>query len=259
MERTGIRRGYFSSRRPRWKYPLYKKSVFSKRPLTVRRSLFNSRPVPEKLKLQSIHENQYGPTFTIPNNGSTTSYITYPSIGILEPNRQRSFIKLNRLRFNRTATIQSTQTDVVMDPHSPTPIARLNGVLSLVIVLDRKPHIVPGTNELDRFEEVFGVTNFSHGNLQVLARHRDRYRIKHTFKRVISVEKESTFIKVGGLAGLSSARYPCWAGFKDLDLDNLGGNYGNQTKNAFLVFYCWMSDSPSRANMFVSFDIDYLR
>ncbi|KAK8622714.1 hypothetical protein V6N13_117618 [Hibiscus sabdariffa] len=148
--------------------------------------------------------------------------------------------------------------DIIMDPSSPTPFPRLNGVLSVVIVLDRKPHRDPGSNRLDRFDEVFGANAFSHGNLQVVFRHRERYKIKYTFKRVLSVEKESTLIKVGGSVSLSSSRYPCWASFNDFDIDSLGGNYSNLNKNALLVFYCWMSDSPSKASMFVSFDLDYL-
>ncbi|KAK8682052.1 hypothetical protein V6N13_054449 [Hibiscus sabdariffa] len=253
-----FRRGYFLGRRPRRKIFPARKYVPTRRPAQVRRSLFNPRPLTDRLSLQTMHENQFGNEFSVANNGSITAYITYPSLGMLEPNRHRSYIKLNRLRFNGTAQIQSTQTDVIMDPSSPIPIPRLNGVLSVVIVLDRKPHMDLGSNHLDRFDEVFGANAFSHGNLQVVSRHRERYKIKYTFKCVLSVEKDSTLIKVEGSVSLSSSRYPCWASFNDFDIDSLGGNYNNLNKNALLVFYCWMSDSPSKASMFVSFDLNYL-
>ncbi|KAK8622716.1 hypothetical protein V6N13_117620 [Hibiscus sabdariffa] len=253
-----LRRGHFFGRRFRRKNFPVRKYVPTRRPAQVRQSLFNPRPLTDRLSFQTMHENQFGNDFSVPNNGSITAYITYPALGTLEPNRHRSYIKLNRLRFNGTTQIQSTQTDIIMDPSSPTPFPRLNGVLSVMIVLDRKPHRDPGSNRLDRFDEVFGANAFSHGNLQVVSRHRERYKIKYMFKRVLSVEKESTLIKVGGSVSLSSSCYPCWASFNDFDIDSLGGNYSNLNKNTLLVFYCWMSDSPSKASMFVSFDLDYL-
>ncbi|KAK8630888.1 hypothetical protein V6N13_079659 [Hibiscus sabdariffa] len=252
------KRGYYAVRRFRRRYNFNSRSYFKRTSGQVRRSLFNARPLTERLSLQTIHENQYGPEYSIPNNGSLATYITYPGIGQLEPNRHRSFIKLNRLRFNGTASIHANHGDEVMDPESPTPVAKINGVLTVAIVLDRKPQIAPGTSNLDRFEDVFGAAGFTHGNLEVIPRVKDRFSLKHTFKRVISVDKDSILVRIGGEFKLSSARYPCWAGFKDLGMDFLGGNYSNLSKNALLVFYCWMSDNPSKANLFVSFDLDYL-
>ncbi|KAK8575149.1 hypothetical protein V6N13_033616 [Hibiscus sabdariffa] len=158
-------RGYFLGRRPRRKIFPARKYVPTRRPAQVRPSLFNSRTLTDRLSLQTMHENQFGNEFSVANNGSITAYITYPSLGTLEPNRHYSYIKLNRLQFNGTAQIQLTQTDVIMDPSSPIPIPRLNGVLSVVIVLDRKPHMDSGSKHFDRFDEVFGANAFSHGNL----------------------------------------------------------------------------------------------
>ncbi|QIR81993.1 NSP [Bean bushy stunt virus] len=207
----------------------------------------------EKLRNQCIHEDQFGPEFVMPHNTAISTFITFPSLGKTDASRQKSYIKLKRLRFKGTLKIDRVQADVNMDDSTP----KIEGVFSLVIVVDRKPHISP-TGVLHSFDELFGARIHSHGNLAITPAFKERYYIRHVFKRVLSVEKESLMVDLEGTAFLSNSRYNCWASFKDLERESCNGVYGNISKNALLVYYCWMSESKCKASTFVSYDLDYI-
>nr|QHB15509.1 BV1 [Begomovirus sp.]QHB15510.1 BV1 [Begomovirus sp.]QHB15513.1 nuclear shuttle protein [Begomovirus sp.] len=202
---------------------------------------------------QRIHENQFGPDFVMAHNSAISTYITYPSLGKTEPNRSRSYIKLKRLRFKGTVKIERVQPDMNMDVAAP----KVEGVFSLVVVVDRKPHL-GASGRLHTFDELFGARINSHGNLSITPSLKDRYYIRHVFKRVLSVEKDTTMVDVEGSTALSNRRFNCWSTLKDLEHDSCNGVYSNISKNALLVYYCWMSDTMSKASTFVSFDLDYV-
>nr|AGH29862.1 nuclear shuttle protein [Tomato common mosaic virus] len=209
----------------------------------------------EEIKMSShrIHETQYGPEFVLGNNSAISTFITYPCLGKTEPSRTRSYIKLKRLRFNDTVKIERAHTEVNMNGIPP----KIDGVFTIVVVIDRKPHLT-SAGGLYTFDELFGARIHSHGNLAITPLLKDRFYIRHVVKRVLSVEKDTTMIDLDGTTTLSNRRYNCWANFRDLDHDSCNGIYANICKNAILVYYCWMSDTVSKASTFVSFDLDYV-
>lgn len=206
-----------------------------------------------KMLNQRIHEDQSGPGFVLCNNSAVSTYITFPSIVKFQPNRSRSYIKLRRLVFKGTLKIERVQADMNMD--GPTP--GIEGVFSMVVVVDRKPHMSASAC-LHSFDELFGARINSLGTLTITPSMRDRFYIRHILKRVVSVEKDTAMVELEGFTSLSNKRYSCWSGFKDLDRDTCNGVYDNITKNAVLIYYCWMSDVSSKASSFVSFDLDYI-
>ncbi|ALL25618.1 BV1 [Passionfruit leaf distortion virus] len=206
-----------------------------------------------RMSSQRIHENQYGPEFVMPHNQAISTFISYPCVGKTEPNRSRSYIKLKRLRFKGTVKIERVQPDMNMDGSTP----KVEGVFTLVVVMDRKPHL-GASGCLHTFDELFGARIHSHGNLSITPSLKDRFYIRHVFKRVLSVEKDTMMVDVEGSTTLSNRRFNCWSTFKDLDHDSCNGVYDNISKNALLVYYCWMSDTVSKASTFVSFDLDYI-
>ncbi|AAC32406.1 putative BR1 protein [Bean dwarf mosaic virus] len=219
-----------------------------------RRAMNPSKPIDEpKMSAQRIHENQYGPEFVMAHNSAISTFISYPSKGKMEPNRSRSYIKLKRLRFKGTVKIDRVQPDMNIDGSAP----KVEGVFSLVVVVDRKPHL-GASGCLHTFDELFGARIHSHGNLSITPSLKDRFYIRHVFKRVLSVEKDTMMVDVEGSTSLSNRRYNCWSTFKDLDHESCKGVYDNISKNALLVYYCWMSDTMSKASTFVSFDLDYI-
>nr|UFT26595.1 nuclear shuttle protein [Rhynchosia mottle virus] len=238
----------------------YSRNHVFKRPTAVKRnegkrrlSQLNKVNDDAKMSSQRIHENQYGPDFVMSHNGAVSSYISYPDLGKTEPNRKKSFIMLKRLRFKGTVKIERVHADVNMDGLSP----KVEGVFSLVIVVDRKPHL-SASGCLHTFDELFGARIHSHGNLCITPSLKDRYYVRYVLKRVLSVEKDSLMVDLEGSTSLSNRRYNCWSTFKDLDHDSCNGVYDNISKNALLVYYCWMSDVVSKASTFVSYDLDYL-
>nr|QVX19326.1 nuclear shuttle protein [Blainvillea yellow spot virus] len=221
----------------------------------VRRRVINPNRSSDDSKMSHfrIHENQYGPEFVMVHNTAISTFITYPTLGKTEPCRTRSYIKLRRLRYKGTVKIERVHTDVNMNGLIP----KIEGVFSLVVVVDRKPHLSP-SGSLYTFDELFGARIHSHGNLAITSALRDRFYIRHVLKRVLSVEKDTTMIDLEATTLLSTRRYNCWATFNDLDRESCNGVYANISKNALLVYYCWMCDTVSKASTFVSFDLDYI-
>ncbi|CAA67888.1 BV1 [Sida golden mosaic Costa Rica virus] len=244
----------FAARRSYTRNYAFKRPTNSKRDDGKRRPVNNNKAHDEpKMSAQRMHENQFGPDFVMAHNSAISTFISYPSLCKTEPNRSRSYIKLKRLRFKGTVKIERVQADVSMDGAIP----KVEGVFSFVIVVDRKPHL--GTSGcLHTFDELFGARIHSHGNLSITPSLKERFYIRHVFKRVLSVEKDTLMVDVEGSTTLSNRRYNCWSTFKDLDRDSCNGVYGNISKNAVLVYYCWMSDAMSKASTFVSFDLDYV-
>ncbi|AEA76653.1 nuclear shuttling protein [Tobacco yellow crinkle virus] len=206
-----------------------------------------------KMSSQRIHENQYGPEFVMSHNSAISTFINFPVLGKTSPNRSRSYIKLKRLSFKGTVKIERVHADVNMDGLT----SKIEGVFSLVIVVDRKPHL-SSSGCLHTFDELFGARIHSHGNLAITPALKDRYYVRHVLKRVLSVEKDSVMVDLEGSTPLSTRRYNCWSNFKDLEHDSCNGVYANISKNAILVYYCWMSDAISKASTFVSYDLDYV-
>ncbi|ABD84429.1 nuclear shuttle protein [Tomato golden mottle virus] len=244
----------FTQRHPYARYNAVKRSSIVKRVNGKRHHSFVWKAHDEpKVEAQRIREHQYGPDFVLAHNSAISTFISYPSLGKTQPNRSRSYIKLKRLRFKGTVKIERVQPDMNMDGSPP----KVEGVFSLVIVVDRKPHL-GATGCLHTFDELFGARIHSHGNLSITPSLKDRFYIRHVFKRVLSVEKDTTMVDLEGSTMLSNRRFNCWSTFKDIDHDSCNGVYGNISKNALLVYYCWMSDTISKASTFVSFDLDYV-
>ncbi|CCH63333.1 NSP [Sida golden mosaic Liguanea virus] len=249
------KRGYnFNYRRVKPRNTLFNRSTVSKRHDMKRGGGNYMKSTDEpKLAAQVIHENQYGPEFVMAHNSAISTFISYPNMGNIKPNRVRSYIKLKRLRFKGTVKIERVQSDLHMDGSIP----KVEGVFSLVVVVDRKPHL-GASGGLHSFDELFGARIHSHGNLNITPSLKDRFYIKHVFKRVLSVEKDTLMIDVEGSTTLSNKRFSIWGRFKDLERDSCNGVYDNISQNALLVYYCWMSDAASKASSFVSFDLDYV-
>nr|CAD89711.1 nuclear shuttle protein [Sida micrantha mosaic virus] len=249
------RRGWSSNQRRGYtRNPVFKRSYVAKRSEVKRRPSNPNKTQEEgKLAAQRIHENQFGPEFVMGHNSAISTFITYPSLGKALPNRSRSYIKLRRLRFKGTVKVEGVHANVNMDGSNP----KVEGVFSLVVVVDRKPHL-GSSGALLTFDELFGARIHSHGNLAIVPSLKDRFYIRHVFKRVLSVEKDSMMVDVEGTTTLTTRRFSCWSSFKDVDRESCNGVYANISKNALLVYYCWMSDNISKASTFVSFDLDYI-
>ncbi|AEQ38987.1 nuclear shutting protein [Sida golden yellow vein virus-Malvastrum] len=244
----------FNQRRYYPRNTVFNRSAAFKRHDVKRRLGHANKPNDDpNMVAQRIHENQYSPEFVMTQNSAISTFISYPSLGKIEPSRSRSYIKLKRLRFRGTVKIERVLSDVNMDGSVP----KLEGVFSIVIVVDRKPHL-GSSGSLHTFDELFGAMIHSHGNLGITPSLKDRFYIRHVFKQVISVDKDTTMFDVKGSTSLSNRRFNCWASFKDLECDSCKGVYDNISKNALLVYYCWMSDTMSKASNFVSFDLDYI-
>ncbi|ALK27185.1 nuclear shuttle protein [Melochia yellow mosaic virus] len=256
MFNSNYRRGWSSNQR-RGNYsrnPVFKRSYAAKRSDVKRRSINRNKAQEDgKMSAQRIHENQFGPEFVMGHNSAISTFITYPSLCKTLPNRSRSYIKLKRLRFKGTVKIERVHGDLNMDGST----AKIEGVFSLVIVVDRKPHL-GSSGSLHTFDELFGARIHSHGNLAIAPALKDRFYIRHSIKRVVSVEKDSLMFDLEGSTTLSNRRYSCWSSFKDVDRESCNGVYANISKNSVLVYYCWMSDVMSKASTFVSFDLDYI-
>nr|QHB15466.1 BC1 [Euphorbia mosaic virus] len=254
MYSTKYRRGGSTShRRFNSRSTLFKRQHPSRRVDYRRRpSSPNKANDDSKMVNQRIHEDQFGPEFVLAHNMALSSYISFPSLTRTEPNRSRSYIKLRRLRYKGTLKIERVQSDMNLDGSSP----KIEGVFTMVVVVDRKPHLNP-SGCLHTFDDLFGARIHSHGNLTITPSLKDRFYIRHVMKRVLSVEKDSLMVDLEGSTALSNRRVNCWAAFRDLDRDSCNGVYANISKNALLVYYCWMSDAMSKASTFVSFDLDY--
>ncbi|UFT26574.1 nuclear shuttle protein [Desmodium yellow spot virus] len=251
---TRQRRGLISGARPFYsRNNILRRSTFAKRCDGKRRSINSIKAQDEpKMSVQRIHENQYGPEFTLTHNSALSTFISFPSLGKTLPNRSRSYIKLKRLRYKGTVKVERVHGEMNIDPRP-----KVEGVFSLVVVVDRKPHL-NASGGLHTFDELFGARIHSHGNLSITPNLKDRYYIRHVFKRVLSVDKDTSMIDVEGSTAFSNRRMNMWSSFKDLDIDTCNGVYANISKNALLVYYCWMSDTMSTASTFVSFDLDYI-
>ncbi|ABI85411.1 BV1 [Sida yellow mosaic Yucatan virus] len=250
----GKRVGYFTNRRFNSRNNVFNRSIYGKRHDGKRRGGRSVKPTAEpNMSSQTIHENQYGTDFVMAHNSAISTFISYPDLGKIEPGRSRSYIKLKRLRFKGTVKIERVQSDVNMDGSVP----KIEGVFSLVVVVDRKPHLGP-SGLLHTFDELFGAIIHSHGNLSIVPSLKDRYYIRHVFKRVLSLENDTLMVDVEGSTALSNRRFNCWSTFKDVDRDSCKGVYDNISKNALLIYYCWVSDTPSKASNYVSFDLDYV-
>nr|QVX19154.1 nuclear shuttle protein [Bean golden mosaic virus] len=241
-----------TSRRSYSRYPLSRRSYSVKRIIGRRGSNIHNKAHDDgKMSPQRLHENQFGPEFVMAHNSAISTFITFPTLGKVEPNRSKGFIKLKRLRFKGTVKIER-----VLNMDGSTP--KIEGVFSMVVVVDRKPHFGIFLDVYIHFDELFGARIHSHGNLAITSTLKDRFYIRHVYKRVLSVEKDSMMVDVEGSTYLSNRRYNCWATFKDDERDSCNGVYANISKNALLVYYCWMSDAMSKASTFVSFDLDYV-
>nr|AQT01621.1 NSP [Tomato yellow spot virus] len=255
MYQVRYRRGLSTNNRRNYtRNSFFKRSYGAKRIVGRRRSSNHIKAHEEgKMAAQRIHENQFGPEFVMAHNSAISTYITFPSLGKTEPNRTRPYVMLKRLRFKGTVKIERVHNDVLMDGSAP----KIEGVFSLVVVVDRKPHL-GSSGCLHTFDELFGARIHSHGNLAITPSLKDRFYIRHVFKRVLSVEKDTLMVDLEGITSLSNRRFNCWSTFKDIDRDSCNGVYANISKNALLVYYCWMSDSSSKASTFVSYDLDYI-
>ncbi|AOT83464.1 nuclear shuttle protein [Sida angular mosaic virus] len=250
-----FKRGWSSSQKR-----CYRRNNLIRQPYNVKRVDSKRRPSAHqkahddsKMAAQKIHENQFGPDFVMGQNAAISTFITFPGLGKTEPCRTRSYIKLKRLRFKGTVKIERVHADVNMDGLAP----KTEGVFSLVIVVDRKPHL-GASGSLHTFDELFGARIHSHGNLSIIPALKDRFYIRHVHKRVLSVEKDTLMVDIEGTTSFSNKRFNCWSSFRDVDRESCNGVYANISKNALLVYYCWMSETMSKASTFVSFDLDYI-
>nr|CRI68414.1 Nuclear shuttle protein [Pepper golden mosaic virus] len=233
---------------------VFKRTASGRRKDVKRRSSHSIKTNEEpKITSQRIHENQYGPEFVMAHNAAISTFINYPVLGKTQPNRIRSYIKLKCLRFKGTVKIERVGAELTMDGLTP----KIEGVFSVVIVVDRKPHLSSSGN-LHTFDELFGARIHSHGNLAITPALKERFYIRHVLKRVISLEKDSMMLVLDGSPSLSNRRFNCWSTFKDLEHSSSNDVNDNISKSALLVYYCWMSDAMSKASTFVSFGLDYV-
>nr|CRI68376.1 Nuclear shuttle protein [Pepper golden mosaic virus] len=233
---------------------VFKRTVSGRRNDVKRRSsqVIKSNEEP-KITSQRIHENQYGPEFVMAHNAAISTFINYPVLGKTKPNRSRSYIKLKRLSFKGTVKIERVHADVNMDGVCP----KIEVVFFVIMMDDRKPHL-SSSGALHTFDDVIGARIHSHGNLAITASMKDCSYVCHVLKRVLSVEKDTVMVDSEGCTSLYNKLFNCWATFKDFEHDTCNGVYANISKNAILIYYCWMSDVTSKASTFVSYDLAYV-
>ncbi|QDQ17822.1 nuclear shuttle protein [Bitter gourd yellow mosaic virus] len=202
---------------------------------------------------KELTEVQRGTDYVVSNNRYVTTYVTYPSkTRIGTSNRTTSFIRVNGLKMSGTVSVRSTGMETDVDSvHVPF------GLMSIVVVRDKKPKLYSGAQPLMPFVELFGSVESCKGTLKVADQHRDRFiLLRQTSFMVTGLH--GTAMKRFNVSNCIPSSYNTWVTFKDEDENNCTGQYSNTARNALLVYYVWLSDVPSHAEVYSNLTLNYV-
>nr|WLD47588.1 nuclear shuttle protein [Rhynchosia yellow mosaic virus] len=223
-----------------------------RRPYMAMRKL-NFERVERPLGYNVLVERQHGTHMALSNNHDSTSFVGFPKRGINGDGRSRDYIKLMHLSVSGVLNVTPTQGDRPMEGTD-----KLSGLFVISILLDRKPFLPDGVNQLPSYAELFGPYSSAYGNQQLLDVHKQRFRILGCVKKFVTCNGGACFAPFKLNLKLSHRRFPLWAAFKDVDPGNCGGNYKNIAKNAILVSYAFVGMDSLKVDPFVQFELKYL-
>nr|AJG36438.1 nuclear shuttle protein [Coccinia mosaic Tamil Nadu virus] len=206
-----------------------------------------------QFRRKELTESQYGTDYVVGQNRVVTTYVTYPSktrIGV--SNRTRSYIRLVGLRMNGTFSVRFAGMETDVDRAH-----MVFGVLSVVVVRDKKPKIYSSASPLIPFVELFGSVEASKGTLRVSEHHRDRFVLLKQTSILVNSPHGITMKKFY-MTNCIPTSYTTWATFKDEEEDHCTGQYSNTSSNALLVYYVWVSDVPSHADVYNNIILNYI-
>ncbi|ACI24166.1 BV1 protein [Clerodendrum golden mosaic China virus] len=243
------RLGRYISGKPRSRNPGM--SYSQRRHGRVRTTLFNRNSDRVPMKIQTIEEVQTGPQYVITNNTSKVSYITYPSISRSAfCSRVNDYIKVLSV---------SASGSVVVKQVGSTPGASstcINGIFTTVLVRDMRPSEFSSSDPIVPYGELFGLEQGSCSNLRVRDNHADRFRVLWQKKSIVNTSLSTYVFKFD--YRVLMRHYPFWVRFKDIPSLEASGRYGNISKNALVLYYVWLCDSPVTAEVHVKYDTKYL-
>ncbi|ADU02168.1 nuclear shuttle protein [Rhynchosia yellow mosaic India virus] len=209
--------------------------------------------VERPLQFGKLCEKQHGIHMSLSSNRDITSFISYPPLSFDGDGRSRDYIKLLSLTISGMISARVVSGDQPMD----NDIYR-RGMFVISLILDRKPYIAEGANELPSFEELFGQYSESYVNMRLLPSRQDRFRLLGTIKKNINCDSGAADVNVGKYIRFVQGRRTLWSRFKDPDPMESGGNYRNIATNAILVNYAFISMQHITVNPLVQFELNYV-
>nr|CAR64504.1 nuclear shuttle protein [Rhynchosia yellow mosaic virus] len=251
-------RNFRSPRTPRvfnsrFRFPLTPlRGGVKRRPYGATRKL-NYERVERPLSVNVLVERQHGPHMALSNNHDSTSFVGFPVRGINGDGRSKEYIKLMQLNVSGVLNVKAAQGDQPMEGND-----KLSGLFVITILLDRKPFLPEGVNQLPSYAELFGPYSSAYVNQHVLDVHKQRFRILGCIKKYVTCSGGAYYAPFKLNVKLSHNRFPLWAAFKDVDPGNCGGNYKNIAKNAILVSYAFVGMDSLKVEPFVQFELKYL-
>nr|AFF58893.1 BV1 [Clerodendrum golden mosaic China virus] len=243
------RLGRYISNRPRSRVPAM--PYAQRRHGRVRSSLFSRNSDGVSMKVQTIEEVQNGTQYVLTNNTSKVSYITYPSISRSSfSSRVNDYVKVLSI---------SASGSVVVKQVGSTPGATstcINGIFTTVLVCDKRPSEFSSSDPIVPYGELFGLEHGSCSKLRVRDNHRDRFRVLQQKKCIVNTSLSTYVFKFDYTVQMR--HYPFWVRFKDTPSLEASGRYGNIAKNALVLYYVWLCDSPVTAEVHVMYHTMYL-
>nr|WEX49705.1 BV1 protein [Clerodendrum golden mosaic China virus] len=217
----------------------------------VRSSLFNRNSDRVPMKVQTIEEVQTGPQYVLTNNTSKVSYITYPSIS-----RSAFCSRVND--YIKVLSVCASGSVVVKHVGSTPGVSStcINGIFTTVLVCDTRPSEFSSSDPIVPYGELFGLEQGSCSNLRVRENHADRFRVLQQKKSIVNTSLSTYVFKFDYRVYMR--HYPFWVRFKDNPSLEASGRYGNIAKNALVLYYVWLCDSPVTAEVHVKYHTMYL-
>ncbi|WAB58492.1 nuclear shuttle protein [Cajanus scarabaeoides yellow mosaic virus] len=248
--RTPSKPRYFNSGKQFSQTPY--KSRYRRNPTNVARKLSFDR-VERPLRTNVLVERQHGSHMALLTNNDITSFVEFPARGVNGDGRSKEYVKLLHLNVSGVLNVILSGGDQPMTAND-----KLNGLFVLTLILDRKPFLPDGVNQLPTYAELFGPYSSAYVNLQLLDTHKERFKILGSCKRYVRSGGGASYAPLKLAIKLSNQRYPLWAAFKDFDQMTSGGNYKNIAKNAILVNYAFVAMDNFKVEPFVQFELKYL-
>ncbi|CBA34963.1 BV1 protein [Velvet bean severe mosaic virus] len=210
--------------------------------------------VERPLQFGKLCEKHHGVHMSLCSNRDVTSFISYPALSLNGDGRSRDFIKLLSLNISGVLSARVVSSDQPMD----NDVYR-RGLFVISIILDRKPYVPDGANELPSFEELFGQYSEAYVNMRLLSSRQDRFRLLGTIKKNINCDSGAADVNIGKFIRFVQGRRTLWSRFKDPEppLDS-GGNYRNISTNAILINYAFVSMQSITVNPLVQYELNYV-
>nr|AQS23370.1 NSP [Desmodium mottle virus] len=228
----------------------YKSQGFSRG--GVSRSLTYER-VERPLGYKCLMERHHGDAFALTSNCDTTSFISYPVRALSGEGRSRDYIKLLSIRASGVINVKGLVKHDAMERST-----NFSGVFVMALVMDMKPYLPEGSNQLPSFVELFGPYSSAYVTLRLLDNQTSRFRILTSVSKMVYTQDDSRVLQFKCYRRFTHSRYPIWASFYDHDIGNSGGNYRNISRNAVLVSYAFVSEQSMSCVPFVQFETRYI-